>query len=43
LALFNHSCDPSFMRCNRGRLILCVANRLIKAGENLLLLEIGNL
>ena len=32
LALFNHSCDPSFMRCNKGSLFVCVSNKLIKKG-----------
>lgn len=26
-ALFNHSCDPSFMRCNFGKGMVSVANR----------------
>ena len=34
LALLNHSCDPSFMRCNNGRSILCVANKNIKKGKS---------
>ena len=34
-ALFNHSCDPSFMRCNFGKGIVSVANRQIKAGEEI--------
>ena len=33
LALFNHACDPSFMRCNKGNGVLCVANRKILKGE----------
>ncbi len=32
LALLNHSCNPDFMRCNRGKGIVCVANRDIKKG-----------
>eukprot|EP00095_Tigriopus_kingsejongensis_P011484 maker-scaffold626_size122949-snap-gene-0.33 protein:Tk11484 transcript:maker-scaffold626_size122949-snap-gene-0.33-mRNA-1 annotation:"set and mynd domain-containing protein 4-like" len=35
LALFNHGCNPDFMRCNRGNSVLCVANRLIKKGEEI--------
>ena len=34
-ALFNHSCDPSFMRCNFGKGMVSVANRNIKAGEEI--------
>jgi hypothetical protein len=34
-ALFNHSCDPSFMRCNFGKGMVSVANRHIKAGEEI--------
>lgn len=34
-ALFNHSCDPSFMRCNFGRGMVSVANRQIKAGDEI--------
>ncbi len=33
LALFNHACCPDFMRCNRGRGVVCIANRNIKKGE----------
>ena len=32
LALFNHSCNPDFMRCNKGNEIVCVVNRDIKKG-----------
>jgi len=34
-ALFNHSCDPSFMRCNFGKGMVSVANRNILAGEEI--------
>ena len=34
LALFNHSCCPDFMRCNRGRGVVCVANRNIRKGKS---------
>merc|ERR1719228_690000 len=34
-ALFNHSCDPSFMRCNFGKGMVSVANRTIRAGEEI--------
>ena len=34
LALFNHACDPSFMRCNKGNAVVCVANRKIRKGRN---------
>ena len=34
-ALFNHSCDPSFMRCNFGRGMVSVANRQIRAGDEI--------
>ena len=34
-ALFNHSCDPSFMRCNFGKGMVSVANRQIRAGEEI--------
>ena len=34
-ALFNHSCDPSFMRCNFGKGMVSVANRHIRAGEEI--------
>ena len=33
LALLNHSCNPDFMRCNRGKGVVCVANRDIKKGS----------
>ena len=33
LALFNHACDPSFMRCNKGNGVVCVANRKILKGK----------
>ena len=33
LALFNHACDPSFMRCNKGNAVVCVANRKIRKGK----------
>ena len=33
LALFNHACDPSFMRCNKGNGVICVANRKILKGK----------
>ena len=33
LALFNHACDPSFMRCNKGNGVVCVANRRILKGK----------
>ena len=32
LALMNHSCDASFMRCNKGNEVICVSNRFIKEG-----------
>ncbi len=35
LALFNHSCTPSFMRCNRGNGVICVTSKAIKAGEEI--------
>ena len=28
LALLNHSCDPSFMRCNKGNEVICVASKV---------------
>ena len=34
-ALFNHSCDPSFMRCNTGSGLVSVAARRIPAGEEI--------
>lgn len=34
-AMFNHSCDPSFMRCNFGKGMVSVANRNIQAGEEI--------
>ena len=34
-ALFNHSCDPSFMRCNVGKGMVSVTNRNITAGEEI--------
>ena len=34
LALLNHSCNPDFMRCNRGKGVVCVANRDIKKGTS---------
>ena len=33
LALFNHACDPSFMRCNKGNGVIAVANRKILKGK----------
>ena len=35
LALVNHSCDPSFMRCNKGNEVICVASRKIRKGEEI--------
>ena len=35
LALVNHSCDPSFMRCNKGNEVICVASRKIHKGEEI--------
>ena len=32
LALFNHACDPSFMRCNKGNGVIAVTNRKILKG-----------
>ena len=32
LALLNHSCDPSFMRANKGNEVICVASKTIKKG-----------
>ena len=32
-ALFNHSCDPSFMRCNVGKSLVSVTNKNIGQGE----------
>jgi hypothetical protein len=32
-ALFNHSCDPSFMRCNFGKGMVSVANRYVVPTE----------
>ena len=34
-ALFNHSCDPSFMRVNVGKSLVSVANRNIPRGEEI--------
>merc|ERR1711915_218733 len=34
-ALFNHSCDPSFMRCNYGKKIVNITNRNIKKGQEI--------
>jgi len=34
-ALYNHSCDPSFMRCNFGKGMVSVANREIAVGEEI--------
>jgi len=34
-AMFNHSCNPSFMRSNHGKGMVSVTNRLIKAGEEI--------
>ena len=34
-ALFNHSCDPSFMRCNVGKDLVSVSNRRIQPGEEI--------
>ena len=33
ISRFNHACDPSFMRCNKGNGVVCVANRKIMKGE----------
>ena len=35
LALLNHSCDPSFMRCNKGRDVICVTSKTIKKGQEI--------
>lgn len=35
LALFNHSCEPSFMRCNYGNSVICVASKTIKKGDEI--------
>lgn len=35
LALLNHSCTPSFMRCNKGNEVICVASKAIKKGEEI--------
>merc|ERR1719189_1523381 len=35
LALLNHSCDPSFMRCNKGNEVICVASKHIKKGQEI--------
>ena len=35
LALFNHGCDPSFMRCNNGNSVICVASKAISAGDEI--------
>ena len=35
LALVNHSCDPSFMRCNKGNEVICVASKKIYKGEEI--------
>ena len=34
-ALFNHSCDPSFMRANVGKAMVSLANRNLRAGEEI--------
>ena len=34
-ALFNHSCDPSFMRCNVGKHLVSVTNKNIAPGEEI--------
>ena len=34
-ALFNHSCDPSFMRCNVGKDLVSVTNKNIQRGEEI--------
>lgn len=36
LALFNHGCDPSFMRCNNGNAVICVASKPISAGDEIM-------
>ncbi|CAB4068177.1 unnamed protein product [Lepeophtheirus salmonis] len=33
LAMFNHSCDPSFMRCNIENKVWCISSKTIKKGE----------
>ncbi|TRY63413.1 hypothetical protein TCAL_02645 [Tigriopus californicus] len=35
LALLNHSCNPDFMRCNKGNEVICVSNRFIKKGQEI--------
>ena len=35
LALFNHQCDPSFMRCNKGNSVICVSNKNIAKGDEI--------
>merc|ERR1711962_1190060 len=35
LALFNHSCDPSFMRCNNGNSVICVTSKAISKGDEI--------
>ena len=34
-ALFNHSCDPSFMRCNVGKQMVSVTNKNIQQGQEI--------
>ena len=34
-ALFNHSCDPSFMRCNVGKELVSVTNKNIQQGQEI--------
>lgn len=41
LALLNHSCNPDFMRCNRGKGVVCVANRDIKKGTSEVWIGVG--
>lgn len=35
LALLNHGCEPSFMRCNKGNVVICVASKTIKKGQEI--------
>ena len=35
LSLANHSCLPNFVRLNRGKEVVCIASRRIRAGEEI--------